>query len=133
MLDTNVVVSALVFPRGPSGLIRAAWSSGTFVPLASAGTAKEIIRVLAYPKFKLSENDREQLLADYLPCTHAVRIPEPPPRTPPCRDPFDVQFLQLAVAGRASVLVTGDADLLVLAGQTRFEILTPGEFATSLA
>jgi predicted nucleic acid-binding protein len=40
-----------------------------------------------------------------------------PPKTPPCRDPFDVPFLQLAVAGKTDYPVTGDRDLLSLAGE----------------
>ena len=42
-------------------------------------------------------------------------IPRPPPPTPPCRDPDDLKFLQLAIAARADALVSGDADLLALA------------------
>jgi predicted nucleic acid-binding protein len=68
-----------------------------------------------------------------LPSTRVIVIPDPPPRVPPCRDAFDVPFLQLATAGRASVLVSGDADLLALAGQTRFAILPPAEFASALS
>jgi predicted nucleic acid-binding protein len=35
---------------------------------------------------------------------------------PPCRDPHDLPFLRLAVAGKAKALVSGDRDLLTLAG-----------------
>jgi len=45
-----------------------------------------------------------------------VRIPSPPPATPACRDLFDLPFVHLAIAGRASALVSGDRDLLALAG-----------------
>ncbi|MHB0983304.1 MAG: hypothetical protein ACYCWB_14295 [Thiobacillus sp.] len=45
--------------------------------------------MLAYPKFKLGDDDQQELLADYLPWCTTVRIPNPPPVTPDCRDPFD--------------------------------------------
>ena len=116
VLDTNVVVSALLFGGGASHRLRAAWQSGRILPLASTATARELIRVLAYPKFGLAPTEQEDLLADYLPWVSVIRIPEPPPRVPACRDPFDVPFLHLAVAGRARSLVTGDRALLELAG-----------------
>jgi putative PIN family toxin of toxin-antitoxin system len=116
VLDTNVVVSALLFGGGPAARVRAGWQAGAFVPLASAATARELVRVLAYPKFKLAAEEQEDLLADYMPWARVVRIPDPPPRVPACRDPHDLAFLHLAVAGDAQVIVSGDKDVLALAG-----------------
>jgi putative PIN family toxin of toxin-antitoxin system len=116
VLGTNVVLSALLFGGGPVGRVRAGWQSGRFVPLASTATAQELVRVLAYPKFGLSPAEQEELLADLMPWVAVVRIPHPPPRVPACRDPFDLPFLHLAVAGKARTLVSGDRDLLALAG-----------------
>ena len=124
VLDTNVVVSALLFTRGPAVRVREAWHAGQIVPLASRATVDELVRVLAYPKFRLSAEDQAELLADYLPLTTVVTVSEPPPVVPRCREPHDQPFLHLAAAGRAHALVTGDEDLLALAGQTRWRILT---------
>ena len=115
VLDTNVVLSALVFGGGQAGQLRRAWQAGAFVPLVSAVTVQELMRVLAYPKFSLSRAEQDELLADFLPYAQTVRMPQPPPPVPECRDPLDVPFLQLAVAGQAQRLVSGDKDLLVLA------------------
>lgn len=115
VLDTNVVLSALVFRGGVAGALRPAWQSGVFVPLVSKVTAQELVRVLAYPKFRLTSSDQAELLADYLPYAQTVRVPEPPPKVPDCCDPLDLPFLHLAVAGRAQVLVSGDRDLLSMA------------------
>lgn len=115
VLDTNVVLSALVFGAGTAGRLRLGWQQGVFVPLASTATVQELMRVLAYPKFRLSRLEQDELLADYLPHTQAVRIPEPPPTVPQCRDPLDVPFMHLAVAGKAKVQVSRDRDLLALA------------------
>lgn len=115
VLDTNVVLSALVFGGGATARLRQAWQAGRLLPLVSTATAQELMRVLAYPKFKLTADEQRELLADYLPWAEVVTVPEPPPRVPDCRDPFDLPFLYLAVAGKAELLVSGDADLLALA------------------
>ena len=115
VLDTHVVLSALVFGGGQAGQLRRAWQAGAFVPLVSAVTVQELVRVLAYPKFALARAEQDELLADFLPYAQTVRIPQPPPPVPDCRDPLDVPFLQLAVAGQAQRLVSGDKDLLAVA------------------
>jgi uncharacterized protein len=55
-----------------------------------------------------------------------------PPATPACRDPFDLPFLQLAVAGKAAYLVIGDQDLLSLAGRFVCPIITADQFMKTL-
>jgi len=132
VLETNLVLSALVFSSGALIHLRRAWQSGRFTPLASTATAGELIRVLAYPKLQLRTGERESLLSDYLPFCESVRVPNPPPSTPPCRDPFDVQFLELAVAGEAEFLVTGDHDILVLASEFLCPILKADDFLARL-
>jgi putative PIN family toxin of toxin-antitoxin system len=117
VLDTNIVLSALVFGGGAAGRIRRAWQRGVFIPLASTITVQELVRVLAYPKFRLAPPDQNELLADYLPYTETVRIPQPAPQVPECRDALDEPFMHLAIAGKAKVLVSGDRDLLTLAAE----------------
>ena len=117
VLDTNVVLSALVFRGGAAGRLRLAWQQGQVLPLVSTVTVQELLRVLAYPKFRLSQVEQDELLADYLPYAETVRIPQPPPLVPECRDVLDLPFLQLAVTGKAEVLVSGDRDLLAIADE----------------
>jgi len=130
VLDTNVVLSALLFAAGPAARLRAGWQGGRFVPLASTATAAALVRVLSYPKFKLTTEEQHELLADHLPFAATVAVPKPPPAVPDCRDPHDLPFLHLAAAGRARWLVTGDADLLASAAapRLRFRIVTLAEF-----
>ena len=64
VLDTNVVLSALLFGSGWGARVRAGWQAGRFVPLASTATAQELVRALAYAKFKLGAAEQEQLLAE---------------------------------------------------------------------
>jgi predicted nucleic acid-binding protein len=60
-------------------------------------------------------------------------MPAKPPKTPPCRDPFDIPFLQLAIVGKADHLVTGDKDLLSLADTFARSIITAEQFLGLLA
>jgi putative PIN family toxin of toxin-antitoxin system len=132
VIDTNLVLSALVFAQGRLSPLRHAWQGTHCQPLVSSATAAEFIRVLAYPKFKLTAAEQQELLADYLPYCTTVRMPARPPRTPACRDPFDLPFLQLAVAGKAAYLVTGDQYLLSLDGRFVCPIITADQFIKSL-
>ncbi len=122
VLDTNVVLSALVFGGGLAGRLRMAWQNQEVLPSVNTETAQELMRVLAYPKFRLPASDQQQLLADYLPYTQTVTMPALMPPVPECRDPYDLMFMRLAVVGQARVLVSGDKDLLTLA--TAFKSMT---------
>jgi putative PIN family toxin of toxin-antitoxin system len=133
VLDTSVVVSALIFTRGDTARLRIGWQTEAFRPLVSNITVTELIRVLTYPKFKLDHDEQQELLADYLPWTEAIRIPTPAPHIPDCRDPFDRPFLELVVAGHADALISGDKALLELADKVLFRILTPADFLVALS
>ena len=85
--------------------------------------AAELTRVLACPRFKLSVQEQHELLGDDLPFAEIVARPRR--CLVLCRDPADQPFLDLAHGGGATVLVSGDADLLSLAGQTAFDIESP--------
>jgi len=131
VLDTNCVVSALLFSRGRLAWLRRAWQSGRIVPLVSRGTATELIRVLTYPKFKLDPGEREALLADYLP--YAETFPtgdEPLPAG--LRDPADAMFIALARQAEADVLVSGDQDILALREALSVPVIEPARFQTWL-
>jgi putative PIN family toxin of toxin-antitoxin system len=127
VLDTHVLVSALLFRTGSLVWLRGAWQAQAIRPLASRETIAELIRVLGYPKFRLAEEDWGHLLGDYLPWCETIAEPRAAD-IPDCRDPFDRKFLVLAIAAKADALVTGDRDLLDLAPSFAVPILTPAEF-----
>ena len=126
VFDTDTAVSALLFAHGQLAWLRAHWASGACTPLLSAATAAELTRVLAYPKFKLGAEEQHELLGDYLPFAEVVARPRRCPIL--CRDPADQPFLDLAHGGGATVLVSGDADLLSLAGLVAFDIESPAAY-----
>ena len=131
VLDTNVLLSALLFPAGSLYWLRHAWQSEAVLPLASRDTTAELLRVLYYPKFRLTPDEREDLLADYLPWCKTVIVSEPV-AVPECRDSADRPFLELALAGKADALVTGDDDLLALAPVFSVPILPPNDIRERL-
>ncbi len=130
VFDTATVVSALVFADGRLAWLRSHWQGGECVPLISTLTTTELTRVLAYPKFQLSVDDRRELLAEYLPFCEVVTTTRKCKIL--CRDVKDQPFLDLAQSGKAERLVSGDRDLLVLAGKTPLVIETPEAYRVRL-
>src|SRR4029453_1673305 len=78
VLDTNVVLSALLFTQGRLARLRLAWQRTSFHPLVSKATTQELIRALTYSKSKLATEDQRELLADYLPYCTPVSMPIKP-------------------------------------------------------
>jgi len=130
VLDTNVVLSALLFTSGRLAWIRRAWQHKQFLPLVCTETVCELLRVLAYPKFKLTAEERQHLLQDFLPYTEVVGLPLPWPTLPRCRDEKDQVFLVIAYIGQAQALITGDGDLLAMRNESPVLIVTPEEWAS---
>ena len=126
VFDTSVVLSALVFQAGKLGWLRAHWLDGGCVPLASRDTVAELMRVLQRRKFQLMAEEREELLADYLPFCEVVEVTRK--CSVVCRDAKDQPCLDLAQSGKADSLVSGDRDLLAVTGRTKFLIETPDEY-----
>jgi putative PIN family toxin of toxin-antitoxin system len=106
--------------------MREHWHSGDVTSLASTSTGAKFRRILAYTKFGLQSLYQLEALAYYVSACTMLEPTEPCPVL--CRDAKDQAFLDLAQSGNADVLVTGDADLLALAGQTEFVIETPESY-----
>lgn len=88
---------------------------------------EEYLRVLAYPKFRLADQDIRGLVEEeVLPYVVTVRVRLR--LSVVRRDPEDNKFLECAVAGRAEYLVTGDQILRELGSYRGVTILTVGEF-----
>ncbi len=128
VFDTNVVLSALLFKSGSLSWLRTEWASGSLVPVVRPGTVKELLRVLAYPKFRLDPTGRNELLAEYLPFAewYTGDIPDTPPL---CEDSDDQIFLNLAAASRAELLISGDRHILAVADQTPFQVISPSDLS----
>ena len=125
VVDTNVFASAIIFPRSvPRRLVDDAFDQG--VVLFSDVTLGELTEVLSRSKFAryVSRRERELFLAqigsvaEFVPIIRLVRE---------CRDPKDDKFLEVALNGRADVIITGDADLLSLNPWKEIAILSPAD------
>ncbi len=101
VIDTNVVISALLFGDTSGELINL-WKAGHIVPLASKEIIEEYIRVLAYPKFKLSAQEIDYILyQEILPFFQVVTSnPSKPVIT---ADPSDDKFIHCALSGECRV------------------------------
>ena len=125
VVDTNVVLSALLFPGSTSS--RALHQAQRCIVLASNATRQELEMVMDRSRFDryVDRETRRRLSAEYLAATVTVIIPFP---IRACRDPRDDKFLEVAVYGHADVIVTGDRDLLELNPFREIAILTPAEY-----
>jgi putative PIN family toxin of toxin-antitoxin system len=133
VLDTNILVSALLFQNGHLAWLRRSWQTRRISPLLCRATTDELLRVLAYPKFRLHRDEIAALLGDLLPYAETVDQPLPAPEAPRCRDSEDQVFVDLLGATGADALVTGDCDLLALAAQCDLPILTPVQLRETLS
>jgi hypothetical protein len=123
VFDTNVLISALMFPQS---MPRRAWNQArrTGVILASHDTLQELESVLRRPRLTAYISPAESTLF----LTELARVVELVPiteRVALCRDPRDDKFLEVALAGQADFLLTGDADLLTLHPFRGTAIITP--------
>lgn len=129
VLDTNVLISALVFESPDAVWLRNLWQHAGIVPVVSRETVEELVRVLSYRKFELTEADQLDLLEVYLPYAETIRVPKLRARIPKCHDSNDEMFLRVAYAAKVDAIVTGDDDLLALAGESRIPILSLSKLA----
>ena len=130
VFDTNVVVSALVFGRRLAWL-RQAWASGTVSPVVCRTTTDELLRVLRYPKFRLSAPECRILLEDFLPYAEIASPPDAAISVS-IRDRDDAVFLRLALATQVP-LVSGDADVAVLRAMAPIPIWSVAELRSHLS
>jgi putative PIN family toxin of toxin-antitoxin system len=143
ILDTNVVLSGLVSEAGASGRVLSAAEDRRVIPLVSNPVLDEYRAVLLHPDIAARYPNlnarrvemalhRLSYLGDYL---RSLRVQFDLPR-----DPRDAKFIELAIAGGASHIISFDGDLLSLpttrtdAGK-RFrqrlphvQVLEPGQF-----
>ena len=126
VVDTNVLVSRLLAPRSTAAqAVDLALAHGSL--LGSEETLAELAEVLARPKFDpyISMDDRREfirMLGGVMQIVPVIR------RVAACRDPRDDKFLEVALAGEAAAIISGDKDLLVLNPWHGIPIVTPAEF-----
>lgn len=130
VIDTNVIISALLFGGTPGRLIDL-WKAGRIKIFICKEIVDEIVRVLAYPRFQLSENEINYLLYyEILAYTEIVEIGSGPEII--SQDPSDDKFIRCAQAAGASFIISGDKHLLSAKTFKKIKILTPAGFLKTL-
>ena len=130
VLDTNVLISALLFSGVPARLVPA-WQASRFHPVLSSPILDEYLRTLAYPKFHLTPEEIRALVEEeILPFFETVRLKAP--RFKMLRDPDDAKFVECALAADVPWVVSGDSDLLDLGRVESVRIITVRAFLDQL-
>ena len=125
VVDTNVFISAALKENSPPGTA-AHLAAASHLLLKSTITEQELFVTLAQRRLAPLIPPRfRNWLSEILAAAELVAITE---RIAACRDPKDDKFLELAVTGRADVIITGDRDLLALNPFRSIAIITPAEF-----
>ena len=115
VLDTNIVLDWLVFEDGGMPELMAAINAREVVIASNQACIDELIRVLAYPVFKLDQAAQTTALEKYL--SYVQITPERASmlgQVPRCRDKDDQKFLELAAHARAVALISKDNAVLGL-------------------
>lgn len=125
VIDTNILVSALLFDGIPGKLIPL-WKEKRIIPLCSKDIVDEYLRVLTYPKFNLTDAEIDYLFTvEILPWFSPVTVLDEKPYIKD--DPKDDIFVWCAVSGKAYAIISGDAHLLKMKNPP-VPVLTAMEF-----
>jgi putative PIN family toxin of toxin-antitoxin system len=120
-----VLVSALLFGGNPGELITL-WKEHRIQPLSSKEMMEEYLRVLAYPKFRLTEEEVEYLFSqEILPYFEVITVKSGLAFI--IEDPSDDKFIWCALEGGAEAIISSDRHLLRLRSRP-VPIFSPSEF-----
>ena len=133
VIDTGVLVSALIRRQGTTGDVLRALRDGRFTPIYTTDIMVELVDVLGRAplraKYHIIPDDITALL-------NLIRLRDelvaPAQKVTGCRDPKDDKFLEAALATQTDCIVSGDADLLDLTSYKEIPFLRPAEFLARL-
>lgn len=129
MLDTNILVSALLVQTGFPGVIYRAWSERQFTLLTCAEQLNELRDTLRKPRIatRIKPYKAGRLVNDI---RAFAEIVDKLPKVQRSPDPTDDFLLALCEGGKAEYLVTGDTSGLLTLGRHRAaRIVSAREFA----
>jgi putative PIN family toxin of toxin-antitoxin system len=133
VVDTGVLVSALVRRQGTTGDVLRALRDGRFTIIYSTDIVVEIIDVLGRAPFRIKYHIEPD---DITALVNLIRLRgelvNPTRKVSACRDPKDDKFLEAALAMQTDCIVSGDSDLLDMTSFEEIPILRPAEFLATL-
>ena len=133
VVDTNILIRALIKPQGSVGPILTRLSAGDYVLVYTDALLDELLEKLALPRIRIKygigddvvEGFLQVLLlrGDHVAPRRAVRI---------SRDPDDDRVIEAALEGTADYIVSGDGDLTELIEVEGIPIVAPSTFLRAL-
>jgi putative PIN family toxin of toxin-antitoxin system len=129
VIDTNILIRALIKPTGTVGPILQRLGASNYIAIYSEALLTELLAKLALPRIRAKYHIDDDIVEMTL-AIIALRgeLVAPTRKVKTCRDPKDDMFIEAALAGAAQYLVTGDEDLLVLKKFETIHIVTPRVF-----
>ncbi|MEW6067127.1 MAG: putative toxin-antitoxin system toxin component, PIN family [Nitrospirota bacterium] len=125
ILDTNILVSALLFKGDLAGIVDL-WKEGQIIPVLSRETFAEFKAVLEYPKFSLTRQEIKVIIEEeVLPFFEVIEVKDKIKGI--CRDADDDKFIACAVSAAADFLISGDKDLLNIGRYKSVRIISASE------
>lgn len=131
VLDTNVLVSAVLSPSGSPGRIVVLWEQGLIEVIVSQPILAEYARVLRYKHLPISPILVDETLQRVR--HSSTLIEQVKTINAVAADPHDDKFIACAVAGQAEYIVSGDEHLLVIKEYQGIPLLSPAVFLSALA
>ncbi len=134
VLDANVLISAVLSAKGNPAAILACWQEGGLEIVVSEAILREVERVIHYPRIQERYQLSEERIGRFLGLLRRYAILVKPREQIDAieADPSDNRYLEAALAGEASYVVSGDRHLLDLKRYRGIQILAPNEFMTFL-
>ncbi|WP_455289001.1 putative toxin-antitoxin system toxin component, PIN family [Cupriavidus necator] len=135
ILDTNVLLGALISPHGSPDVIYRAWRAARFELVTSTVQLDELRRVSRYPKLKtLLPAHRIGTMLNNMQRAIVLHALQPLPQHVEATDPNDTFLLAMALTSRANYLVTGDrrTGLLQFGSIDCTRIVTPAVFCAEV-
>lgn len=130
VLDTNVVISGILIPNGPPGMIVDFWAKGKLTVVISQSLLEEYLEVLLRPRFNKAGtiNERQGILEQFLDLENTVLVSPDFQLNVIENDPDDNRVLECALEGGVQYIVSGDEHLLALKEFQGIIIVSPAEF-----
>ena len=130
VLDTNVLISALLFRKDTSKIIDL-WKRGKIIPVLSKETFDEFKVVLDYPKFSLTRDEIYSIIyEEVLPFFDVIEVKSKIEGI--CKDSDDDKFISCAISSGAKFIVSGDKDLCNFGSYRSAKIIKPSDFLNIL-
>ena len=126
IIDTNVFVAGIFFPKGIPRKILHAWKKRKFNIAVSSEILEEYKETVEYLKKKYPPTDASEFLE--LAALNSEYYQPKKLLEPICEDPDDDMFVACALAGSVKIIVSGDKHLLDISGFHNIEVLKPRVF-----